>query len=365
MTKQCKIGLKRGLRVHQISPNSIAIGSTPPTSTELSNLSQFHMRSLELLDSTRTLYEINIQLKKEGFVFEERELQEFISELSNQNLIQTWTSEDLGLLSLHERERYDRQLQYFSLFAQERIKAYGIQKRLLESCIAVIGIGGVGSYLTYGLVAIGVEEIVGVDGDSVELSNISRQILYNEKDIGRLKVDVAREKLSRVNSHTQLDFISHNISSSEELKELLRNKNVDFLILSADTPRGLINQWVNEACVETRTSFCEVGSSENLGVCGPIVIPGKTPCWRCGTLVPDIPTQGSLADTLNQRFSTAIFDPMNAAVASIALLEVTKHLTNFSECRLYGRRLFIDFASLQTYFDSFSKDSNCPICKNI
>lgn len=365
MVNQYKIGLKHGLRVHQISPNSIVIGSTPPSSTELSNLSPLHLRILELLNGSRSLENISMQLEKESFLFEEKEVEEFISELSEHGLIETWAEEDLNLLTSDERERYDRQLLYFSLFTQERRKVYKIQKKLLESSVAVLGIGGVGSYLMYGLVAIGVGKVIGIDGDSVELSNVSRQILYSGKDIGRLKVDVASERLSQINSHTKLDFVPYDISSSKELKQLLLSKDIDFLILSADTPRGLINQWVNKSCVETKTPFCEVGSSENIGVCGPIVIPDKTPCWRCGTLVPEIAPKGSVADTLNQRFSTAVFDPINAAVASIALIEVTKHLTNFSECRLYGRRLFIDFASLQTYFESFSRNPNCPVCKNV
>ncbi|HUU41019.1 MAG TPA: ThiF family adenylyltransferase [Desulfatiglandales bacterium] len=360
---QHKIALKQSMRMHITSPTSIVIGSTPRTSIELANLSELHLRVLELLDGTRNLETIIIDLANEGFVHKEEEIEGFIQELSKHNLLEVRKDKDFDVLDIRSIERYSRQLSYFLLFTEERNHAFRFQKKLMESRVAILGIGGVGSYLAYGLVAIGVGSILGIDGDYVELSNVSRQILYNEKDIGRSKVDVAAEKLKLINSRTNLKFIPRNLCSPKEIHKVLQDESIDFLVLSADIPRGLIGQWVNEACVHASVSFCEVGSCEDIGIVGPIVIPGKTPCWLCGTSIPETAMlEKEYVRKLNQRFIPSIFDPLNAGVASIALIEITKHLTSFSECRLYGQRLFIDFTSLETYFETFTKNVACPVC---
>ena len=94
-------------------------------------------------------------------------------------------------LSLTELLRYDRQLHYFGDQASADSSATRMQVALRGATVAVLGAGGLGSWTMAGLACAGVGRIVAVDDDTIELSNLNRQVLYRTSDIGRRKVDVA------------------------------------------------------------------------------------------------------------------------------------------------------------------------------
>ena len=94
--------------------------------------------------------------------------------------------------------RHDRQLRYFSEVGAAAIAPSEYQRRLREARVVMLGVGGLGSWASYALVCCGVGELVLVDHDRVEESNFNRQILYRERDIGRVKVEAAAEALARV-----------------------------------------------------------------------------------------------------------------------------------------------------------------------
>ena len=85
--------------------------------------------------------------------------------------------------------------------------------KLSKLNIGIIGIGGIGCPLSQYLVNSGVKNLTLVDGDIIEKSNLNRQILFNLKDIGRKKVEVAKEKLKLINSECKINVINENINS--------------------------------------------------------------------------------------------------------------------------------------------------------
>ena len=103
-----------------------------------------------------------------------------------------------------DRARYDRQLRYFGDLAPGATPPSEYQRRLREARVALLGLGGLGSWAAYALACCGVGELVLVDGDRVEESNFNRQILYRERDIGRLKAEAAAEALAAFNSACRL-----------------------------------------------------------------------------------------------------------------------------------------------------------------
>ena len=122
----------------------------------------------------------------------------------------------------------------FSRYSRQMIlPEFGIegQKKIIDSSIAVIGMGGLGCPASQSLVMSGVGRLVIVDGDKVELSNLHRQSLYNIDDVGSSKVEISKTKLNELNKNTIIKSYDCHINESNGLKIL---KNVDIIIDATD-----------------------------------------------------------------------------------------------------------------------------------
>jgi ThiF family len=98
---------------------------------------------------------------------------------------------DATMLSSSDRDRYDRQLIYFADLAPPQTAAEELQRRLASATVVVLGTGGLGSWAACGLACAGIGSLVLIDDDRVELSNLNRQLLFGERDLGALKVEAA------------------------------------------------------------------------------------------------------------------------------------------------------------------------------
>ncbi|MDC2979333.1 ThiF family adenylyltransferase [Pelagibacteraceae bacterium] len=115
--------------------------------------------------------------------------------------------------------------------------------------IGIIGIGGIGCPLSQYLVNSGIKELVLVDGDTVEKSNLNRQILFNLNDIGKKKVDVAKNKLQLINNECKIESIDKNIDSSNI------NSLVKCSIVVDATDNWLTSKLLNQYCLENSIDF--------------------------------------------------------------------------------------------------------------
>lgn len=183
-------------------------------------------------------------------------------------------------LTSREQERYLRNRDFFRwVDLSPSGNPWDPQLRLKRARVVVIGLGGTGSHAVWSLAACGVGRIHCVDSDTVELSNLNRQILYTEADIGRRKVDVAVRRLSAVNSDITVTGECRRIDGEEALAPLVAG--CDVLALCADEPRGEagLRSWVNRACLSA--GICWVGG----GYSGPLVttcvIGPQGPCFEC------------------------------------------------------------------------------------
>jgi molybdopterin/thiamine biosynthesis adenylyltransferase len=149
-------------------------------------------------------------------------------------------------LSSEEIERYRYNAEYFAwVDTNPRQSRWDAHERLKRSRVTVVGLGGTGSAVALSLVAAGVGRLRAVDCDVVEVSNLSRQLLYTESDVGQDKIDVAAARLRGLNSHVQVEVQHRSVSSTDDAMTLLAGE--DLLILCADMPRGQIQRWVNDA----------------------------------------------------------------------------------------------------------------------
>jgi molybdopterin/thiamine biosynthesis adenylyltransferase len=185
--------------------------------------------------------------------------------------------------SLTERDirRYDRAVRYFRwLDLVPRASAWEPQAMLRDSRVTILGVGGTGGIAALALAASGVGRLHCVDPDEVELSNLSRQVLYTEEDIGKPKADSAVARLRRLNSDIDVTGQRMTATCVKDVLDLVRD--CDVLLLGADRPPEM-RTWVNRACLQTGRPWVDAGYHGPLVQCGAFV-PGQGPCWECTRL---------------------------------------------------------------------------------
>lgn len=282
------------------------------------------------------------------------EFQEILQTLIDNNIVK-FNTKSMHRLSDKELMKYDRQIKSFATLKGNHIDdAIRFQEKIKNSSIGILGVGGVGSYVAYGLTAMGVGKLTLIDYDHIELSNTSRQMLYTENDIGKQKLEVAHQKLSLVNPTTEIVTINKRITKSVDL-EMHLNK-VDILILCADTPRGKIVYIVDEACQNKNCPFILGFPSFNQITCGPLIIPNKTRSYA--EIFPNIMEiektnisndEREKTDWINAGLVATIIDPYNAIAGKLVVLEVIKFLTEFSPCQLIDRVFNFDTTTFTSY----------------
>jgi molybdopterin/thiamine biosynthesis adenylyltransferase len=219
------------------------------------------------------------------------------------------------------------------------------QQRLAASTVAVIGAGGVGSPAAMYLAAAGVGAIRVIDPDTVSLSNLQRQILFDTADVGRPKVEVAHARLAALNPHVRL----------EPVAEALTPANAAALIAGADvvldgTDDFTVRHAVNAASVAVGIPLVSGALGRWSGQVG--VFTGR-PCYRC--LVPDLPPD---AETCAR---VGVVGALAGVIGSLAALEAIKLITGAGE-PLTGRLLLYDGLSATSRTVAVTADSACAVC---
>jgi adenylyltransferase/sulfurtransferase len=170
------------------------------------------------------------------------------------------------MLTENELKRYERQIRVFGADGQERLK---------NAKVFVAGAGGLGSAISIYLAAAGIGRIRIVDHEKIELSNLNRQILHCDEDVGREKAASAEEKLKKINPDVSLEAISETIEENNVL-ELV--DDFDLIVDAMDNfhTRYLLNR---TAIVKNIPFFH--GAINGLYGQATTIIPGKTACLRC------------------------------------------------------------------------------------
>lgn len=184
-----------------------------------------------------------------------------------------------------EQDRYSRGvplLRWMDL--APRTSPWDAQLRLREARVLLVGVGGTGGHAAQALVASGVGHVHCVDPDVVELSNLNRQPLYRESDLGRPKVEAALATLRALNSDVTVTGERREVRGPEDLTELvaasaLDGSPYDLLVLAADRPDA-IRRWTNRACLAAGLPWVDAGYRGPLVTAG-VYVPGQGACWEC------------------------------------------------------------------------------------
>jgi bacteriocin biosynthesis cyclodehydratase domain-containing protein len=258
-------------------------------------------------------------------------------------------------------QRYDRQLAYFS---QTRPGAeHRLQHRLRQATVVIVGLGGLGSWSAATLACIGIGKLVLVDDDHVELSNLSRQVLFRPDDIGKPKVDVAAAALRAFNPDLELHAHSVRIRDRLDLRKFLTGASL--LVATADWPPYRISRWINEACVRAGIPYISAGQVPPYVRIGPTVIPGVTGCFECGErdargrfpYYDQVAAQRERTET-----RAATLGPTSAMVGAMIGTDILHCLTGTSRPATQGRSVTVDTRSWRTSTREVKRDPSCRVC---
>jgi molybdopterin/thiamine biosynthesis adenylyltransferase len=270
---------------------------------------------------------------------------------------------DDGRVSARESARYDRQLRYFSDVASGALPPSEYQRRLREARVLILGVGGLGSWTSYALLCCGVGELVLLDGDRVEESNFNRQILYRERDVGRLKVEAAAEALAEFDSTCRLTPVARRLESVEAVRELA--EGADFVVNGADWPAHDIERWVNAACFQAGVPFITMSHSPPVARVGPLYVPGTTGCFACQeqTYRDAYPLYDELVDQRRGRPSAAAtLGPVCAFIGGQVALETLHQVTGLVAPASLGVSYVYDLRTMQVSREPVPKLADCPVC---
>jgi molybdopterin-synthase adenylyltransferase len=235
--------------------------------------------------------------------------------------------------------RYARQI------ALPEIGAEG-QKRIGRSSVLIVGLGGLGSPAAMYLAAAGIGTIGIVDDDRVDVTNLQRQILYREKDIGLRKVAMAQERLLDQNKDTKIRIFNGRFDRRNGLRMA---RSFDFVIDATDNADSKF--LIAEVCHRARVPYSHAGVRGFYGQ-AMTVLPGKTACPFCLFEEVPAPAAGAPGGPLG---------PVPGLFGSVQALEAIKYIIGCGRL-LANRILTWDTLSMTARIVEVERSKRCRIC---
>jgi len=226
------------------------------------------------------------------------------------------------------------------------------QQALLDSHVLIIGAGGLGSPASMYLAAAGVGRLTLVDNDTVELSNLQRQLAHTETDLGANKADSAAATLRAINSDVEVIALNRRVCAAE-LGELVSSADV---VLDA-TDNVETRFAINRACLAAKVPLV---SGAAIRLEGQIAVfdsrQSDSPCYEC------LYKGGEGGDLTCA--DNGVFAPVVGIIGSMQALEALKLIAQFGDT-LVGRLLLFDASSMQWREMKLPRDPNCVACGTI
>lgn len=249
--------------------------------------------------------------------------------------------EELMDLSSEQRRRYNRHL-ILEGFGHEA------QEKLLQAKVLLVGAGGLGSPVALYLAAAGVGTIGVVDGDTVSITNLQRQVLHSTKDINRPKVEVARERIEAMNPDVNVRTYELYLNEANAMKLI---ESYDFVIDGTDN--FATKYLVNDACVMLDKAFTMGGISKYSGQV-MTHLPG-TACYRC--LFPEPPAK----EDVETCATVGVLGSIAGMLGTVQATECIKYLAGVGQ-PLTNTLLTFDALSMQWQRFDFGQRSDCALC---
>lgn len=248
----------------------------------------------------------------------------------------------MEILSDQEMLRYNRQiiLKQFDFEGQEALK---------QSSILILGAGGLGCASSQYLAAAGVGKLTLVDFDTVELSNLQRQVLHHDGDIGKKKVDSAAEALRELNPHVQIDTIDQRLDD-DALAALISQHS---LVLDASDNVDTRNQ-LNRLCYVNKKPLVSGAAIRMEGQISVFTYQDPNePCYQCLSSL-----FGSGALTCVE---AGVMAPVVGIVGAVQAMEAIKVIANYGQPK-QGKILILDALTMSWREMNLMKMPSCAVC---
>ena len=246
-------------------------------------------------------------------------------------------------LSAKELDRFSRQVMLEEI-------GYNGQLKLKNSKVCVVGTGGLGNPITSRLAAMGVGTLRIVDRDVIELSNLHRQTMFDEDDVGQVKVEVAEKKLRKLNPDCKIEPLAVSVNEYTALEVV---EGCDVVIDALDSVNA--RYALNKACVKFGIPFV---TGAAVGVSGQAftVLPKESACYYC--MFPELDE-----DTMPTCSIEGVHPSILSIVGGIEVAEAVKIIIG-KKPSLSERILHIDLENLDFNSTRTFRAEECPICGN-
>ena len=224
------------------------------------------------------------------------------------------------------------------------------QQALLDAKALVIGLGGLGSPSALYLAAAGVGSLTLVDHDTVDVSNLQRQIIHDEDSLGRPKVDSAAARIAAISPGTRVVRIGARLEGSE-----LEAAVAEADVVLDGTDNFVARYAINAACVATRTPLVS-GAAIRLEGQVTVIDPRRddAPCYRC--------LYGEAGDEALNCAENGVAAPLVGIVGSVQAMEAMKIIAGVGDT-LAGYVLHLDAKRMEWRKLKLTKDPDCPTCR--
>ena len=244
-------------------------------------------------------------------------------------------------LSAKELDRFSRQVMLEEI-------GYNGQLKLKNAKICVVGVGGLGNPITSRLAAMGVGTLRIVDRDVIELSNLHRQTMFDESDVGQVKVEVAAKKLQKLNPDCKIEALAISVNDYTALEVV---EGCDVVIDALDSVNA--RYALNKACVKFGIPFV---TGAAVGVSGQTftILPKESACYYC--MFPELNE-----DTMPTCSIEGVHPSILSIVGGIEVSEAVKIIIG-KKPSLSQRILHIDLENLDFTSTRTFRAEECPVC---
>lgn len=315
---------------------------------------------LRILERGAEFEYIHKSLKFKGITIEKNELNDIIHKLKDDKIVYS-VKEDTSLL-FQGSNTYSRQIDFFENFDDS--SGVENQKKLFKSTVAIVGIGGVGSWTALSLAMSGIGNLVLVDPDIVEASNLTRQIGYDMDTIGTYKVDALSCKIRKINPSVNIKKYKNKILENN-LKNKIIFDNVDFVISCIDEPNiNKAGKIISDICWDYKIPhIISGGYNGHQGMIGPTIIPEKTICWEC--IIKAIEKEYEDWQQIIQGKATGSLGCLSAIISNIQVWECIRFLITEDQTPMQNAKGEFNFSNFDLKIKKFYEEQKCNKCRQL
>lgn len=313
---------------------------------------------LRALDGSHSIGELNAE-------FGAQRVGEAMAGMQARDLIEDAADDEL--VPPAELARFDRQMRYFSdLTRPQGPTPSECQKRLRQARVVVLGVGGLGGRVAWELACCGVGELLLIDGDRVEVSNLNRQIQYTEADIGSPKAKVMAARLRAFNSQIRVSEIARRMESQAQLAHCIGG--ADLVVDTADWPAFEIESWCNAACFEAGIPHIGMAQIPPRVRVGPLYVPGVTGCHECQRIAwrRDYPLfEVAVEQRKGKPYTAATLGPASGLIGAQVGMDVLHLLTGLAEPASLNTACIYDLRTMEVKREPVVPEPDCPVCSHL